>query len=125
MLVLWQTLSDDESTSFRGSIIRSMPVISVPLARELVDPGMMMNFVELAHSEVSSFLPASIASRRLDSPMMQADVLLTPPVDSPVEGVNRLRGKSNKRSVSEFFNENSSVQHATTLQSNYEGDNNF
>ena len=91
-----------------------MPVISVPLARELVDPGMMMNFVELAHSEVFPFLPASIASRQLDSPTMQAEVLLTPPVDLPVEEVNILRGKSNKRSVSEFFNENSSVQHATT-----------
>ena len=110
MLVPWQKLSDDESTSFRGSIIRSMPVIGVPLARELVHPGMMMNFVELAHSEVSSFLPASIASRRLDSPMMQADVvLLTPPVDSPVEGVNRLRGEGKKSSMSETFNEKNSV----------------
>ena len=68
--------------------------------------------LNVEHSEVSPFLPASIASSRLDT--MQAEVLLTPPVDSPVEGVNRLRGKSNKRSVSEFFNENSSVQHATT-----------
>ena len=161
-------LSDDKSASSRSSIIRSMPAKGVPLARDLTDPGMMVNFVErtdpldvvvlweskgplwvvavqlsvvtrlscatslllwlillhavsiegaccsfrsncrkqygscfdgmlnVEHSEVSPFLPASIASRRLDSPMMQAEVLLTPPVDSPVRGVHRLRGERTK-----------------------------
>ena len=101
-----------------------MPVIGIPLARELVDPGMMMTFVELGHLEVSPFLPASIASRRLDSPVMQArldspimpaEVLLTPPFDSPGRGAHRLKGEWKERSMSETFNEKSSVGYIMQL----------
>ena len=178
-------LSDDKSASSRSSIIRSMPEKGVPLARDLTDPGMMVNFVErtdpldvvvlweskgplwvvavqlsvvtrlscatplllwlillhavsiegaccsfrsncrkqygscfdgmlnVEHSEVSPFLPASIASSRLDT--MQAEVLLTPPVDSPVRGVHRLRGEWNESSKSETFNEKRTVFDIDTL----------
>jgi len=41
--------------------------------------------------------------------MMQAEMLLTPPVDSPVRGVHRLRGEWNESSMSETFNEKRTV----------------
>ena len=69
--------------------------------------------LNVEHSEVSPFLPASIASSRLDT--MQAEVLLTPPVDSPVRGVHRLRGEWNESSKSETFNEKRTVFDIDTL----------
>jgi len=52
---------------------------------------------------------------------MQADVLQTPPVVSPVEKVNRLRGKGTKVASQKLLMK--AAVYSMQLQSNHEGDN--